>query len=172
MKITHRSEMAPWYHATTYIGGSINGRRAEGQRRADANRSSVRDGQGWVCRDAQVTARDERSSKSQNLIRGESEIERLRDSSSSTKNIQDRLVASFDSQDRTSGGEEDGVGKEVCSSEISGDSDVFHEAGDVGHGRDVGQDTREVKRACIDGRAPERLDTLLRKQIFGSELNR
>lgn len=87
--------------SSTYIGGSVDGGRAKGQKRTDADRSSVRNGQGRVRGDTKVTTRDERSSESQNLVRGESEIKRLRDSGPGTKDVQDCLVASFDGQNRT-----------------------------------------------------------------------
>jgi hypothetical protein len=150
------------------ISGSIDGRRAEGQKRANANRSGVRNGQGWVRGDAEVATRNEGSSESQNLIRHESEIEGLRDSGSGVKDVQDRLVASFDGQDSTGGSEEDGIRKEAGSSEISGDTDMFHQTSDAGHGLDIGQNAREVERAGIDGCASKGLDTLPKCNRMGS----
>ena len=147
----------------TYIGGSVDSGRAESQKRADPNRPGVRNGQRLVRRDTEVTTRNKRSSQSQNLARGESEIERLRDGSSGIENVQDRLVASFGGQNRTCGGEEDGIGKEVGGSEVRGDTDVLHKTSDTGHGRNVGQDFREVERASIYGFATKGLDTFLRR---------
>jgi len=140
--------------------GALEAGSAEGQKCADGNKSGVRDGQGWVRGYTKVTARNERSSEGQNLIRGESEIERLRDGGPSIENVQNRLVTSFDSQNRTGGGEEDGVGDEVCGSKVRGDTDIFHETSDVGHGRDIGQDTREIEPARIDGLTTKGSDTL------------
>jgi len=148
----------------TYIGGSVDSGRAESQKRTDPNRSSVRNGQRLVRGDAEVTTRNKWSSQSQNLTRGESEIERLWDGSSGIENVQDRLVASFGGQNRTCGGEEGGIGKEAGGSEVRGDADVLHKTSDTGHGRNVGQDFREVERASIDGFAPKYLDSLLRRK--------
>ena len=124
---------------TTYIGGSVDSRRAEGQRRPDGNISSVCDGQGRVRRNTKIATRDERSSERQNLTWGESEIERLWNGGSGIKNVQDRLMASLDGQNRTGGGKEDGIGKEAGGSEVRGDANVFHETSDGGHGLDVDQ---------------------------------
>ena len=149
---------------STYIGGSVDSGRAEGQKGTNPNRSSVRNGQRRVRRDTKVTTRNKRSSQCQNFIRSKSEIERLWNGSSGIKNVQDRLVTSFDGQNRTSGSEEDRIGKEVGGSKVRGDADVFYETSNAGHCRDVGQNFREVERASIDGHAPKGLDTLLRNR--------
>ena len=72
-------------------------------------------------------------------------------------------MASFDGQNRTCGGEEDGVGKKVGSSEVGGDADIFYDASDGGHRLYVGQDGRKVKFTTPDGFTPKGLDGLLRK---------
>ena len=70
-------------------------------------------------------------------------------------------MASFDGQNRTCGGEEDGIGKKVGGSEVRGDADVFHKTSDTGHGLNIHQNFREVKGASIDGCAPKGLNALL-----------
>ena len=70
-------------------------------------------------------------------------------------------MASLDGQNRTGGGEENGTGKEVDSSKVRGDTDVFHETSDAGHGRDVGQNAREVERASSNRCASKGLDARL-----------
>ena len=72
-------------------------------------------------------------------------------------------MTSFDGQNRTCGSEEDRIGKEVGSSEVGGDTDVFHDTSDGGHGLDVGQDCRKIKFTIIDGFTPKSLDALLQK---------
>ena len=125
---------------STYISGSVDSGRAEGQLRSDSYRSGVCDGQGWVRGDTEIATGDERSSDGQNLTWGESKVERLGDGSSGTENIQDRLVAGLDGQNRTCGREEDGIGKEMGGSKVCGDADVFHDTSDGCHSRDVDQD--------------------------------
>lgn len=72
-------------------------------------------------------------------------------------------MTSFYGQDRASGSEEDRIGKEVGSSEVGSNTDVFHDTCDVGHGRDISQDLGKIKRAIVDRFVPKSLDGLLRK---------
>ena len=61
-----------------------------------------------------------------------------------------------------SGGQDGGVGNEVCSTEVCTNANLLDETGHGKHGRNIGQNRREVKRARRERLSTERDKGFLR----------
>ena len=97
--------------------------------------------------DTEVTALDEATGNSKNLVGKERNIERLRDERIALEQVEEGLVARFDGHDGSGRSEDARVLDEVCGTEVRPDTNVLNELGDRHHGRDVHEHARKVEGA-------------------------
>ena len=97
--------------------------------------------------DTEVTALDEATGNSKNLVGKERNIERLRDERIALEQVEEGLVARFDGHDGCGGSQNARVLDEVRSTKVRAHTDVFYDPSDCHHSRDIHEHAREVERA-------------------------
>jgi hypothetical protein len=142
-----------------HIGGTVDGRRAKGQPGSWRNSTGVSDCESGICWNANIAwPIEERTSNSQNLIRGKGNIKGRWDGGSCAReHVENCLMASLDGQDGAGSIQEDGVGNKGSTTKVRRDTNIFNYTGSRSHGRNVCQGTCEVKLATCDGGLSKRL---------------